>query len=136
MEFLGKEVRGNVITPSHDNLEKVRNIPRPSTKKQIRSFSGMLGYYRYHIPAFADRDLITIDRPSKEAKSRMYQVKQDTGSVYSLLKEYLLQEPVLKLLYLTKPFVLWTDAFGVGVAAVLLQETTGCYIQWAMPARR
>ena len=77
---LGKEVRDNVITPSHDNLEKVRNILRPTTKKQVRSFSGMLGYYRYHIPAVADRDLITIDRPSKEAKSRMYPVERDTGT--------------------------------------------------------
>ena len=45
--------------------------------------------------------------------------------VYSLLKEYLLQEPVLKLPDLIKPFVLRTDASGGGVAAVLLQENEG-----------
>ena len=44
---------------------------------------------------------------------------------YSLLMEYLLQEPVLKLPDLMKPFVLRTDASAVGVAAVLLQENEG-----------
>ena len=42
-----------------------------------------------------------------------------------MLKEYLLQESVLKLPDLMKPFVLRTDASGVGVAAVLLQENKG-----------
>ena len=63
MEFLGHQVGGDVITPSRDNLEKVRNTPSPTTKKQVRSFLGLVGYYRYHIPAFS-----TIDRPPEERK--------------------------------------------------------------------
>ena len=31
MEFLGHQVGGDAITPSRDNLEKVRNTPRPTT---------------------------------------------------------------------------------------------------------
>ena len=54
MEFLGHQVGGDVITPSRDNLEKVRNTPRPTTKKQVRSFLGLVGYYRDHIPAFTE----------------------------------------------------------------------------------
>ena len=54
MEFLGHQIGGNVITPSSDNLEKVRKTPRPTTKKQVRSFLGLVGYYRDEIPAFAD----------------------------------------------------------------------------------
>ena len=54
MEFLGHQVGGNVITPSCDSLEKVRNTPRPTTMKQVRSFLGHVGYYRDHIPAFAE----------------------------------------------------------------------------------
>ena len=46
-------------------------------------------------------------------------------SAYSLLKEYLLQEPVFKVTDLMKPFVLRTDASGVVVAVVLLQEKEG-----------
>ena len=70
------------------------------------------------------RDFSTIDRPPKERKSRTYAVEAQERA-YCLLKEYLLQEPVLKLPDLSKPFVLRTDASGVGVAAVLLQENDG-----------
>ena len=42
MEFLGHQVGGDVITPSRDNLEKIRNTPRPTTKKQVRSFLAVL----------------------------------------------------------------------------------------------
>ena len=74
MEFLGHQILGDVITPSSDNLEKVK---------------------------------------WNEVQER----------AYSLLKEYLLQEPVLKLPDLIKPFVLRTDASGVRVAAVLCRRT-------------
>ena len=126
MEFLGHQVGGDVITPSHDNLEKVRNTPRPTTKKQVRSFLGLVGYYRDHIPAFAEISAPLTDLLKKgkaEAQEQKWSEAQERA--YSLLKEYLLQEPVLKLPDLSKPFVLRTDASGVGVAAVLLQENEG-----------
>ena len=104
MEFLGHQVVCDVINPSRDNLEKVRNTPRPTTKKQVRSFLGLVRYYRDHIPAFAEISAPLTDL-LKKGKA-----------------EHIQQEPVLKLPDLSKPFVLRTDASGVGVAAVLLQE--------------
>ena len=124
MEFLGHQVGGDVITPSRDNLEKVRNTPRPTTKKQVRSFLGLIGYYRDHIPAFAEISPPLTDLLEK-GKAEHIQWSEAQERAYSLLKEYLLQEPVLKLPDLSKPFVLRTDASGVGVAAVLLQENDG-----------
>ena len=124
MEFLGHQVGGDVITPSRDNLEKVRNTPRPTTKKQVRSFLGLVGYYRDHIPAFAEISAPLTDL-LKKGKAEHIQWSEAQERAYFLLKEYLLQEPVLKLPDLSKPFVLRTDASGVGVAAVLLQENDG-----------
>ena len=123
MEFLGHQVGGDVITPSCDNLEKVRNTPRPTTKKQVRSFLGLVGYYRDHIPAFAEISAPLTDL--KKGKAEHIQWSEAQERAYSFLKEYLLQEPVLKLPDLSKPFVLRTDASGVSVAAVLFQENGG-----------
>ena len=58
-------------------------------------------------------------------KGKSEQVQWNEERAYSLLKEYLLQEPVLKLPDMMKLFVLRTDISGVGVAAVLLQEYEG-----------
>ena len=105
MEFLGHQVGGDVITPSRDNLEKVQNTPRPTTKKQVRSFLGLVGYYRDHIPAFAEISAPLTDL-LKKGKAEHIQWNEAKERAYSLLKEYLLQEPVLKLPDLSKPFVL------------------------------
>ena len=87
----------------------------------MRSFLGLIGYYRDHIPAFAEISAPLTDL-LKKGKDEHIQWSEAQERAYSLLKEYLLQEPVLKRPDLSKPFVLRTDASGVGVAAVLLQE--------------
>ena len=112
------------LLPSSDNLEKVWKTPRPTTKKQLRFFLGLIGYNRDHIPAFAKISAPLSDL-LKKGKSEQVQWYEAQERAYSLLKEYLLQEPVLKLPDLMKPFILRTDASGVGVAEVLLQKNKG-----------
>ena len=124
MEFLGHQIGGDVITPSKDNLEKVLKTPCPTTKKQVRSFLGLVSYYRDHNPTFAEISVPLSDLLKKEM-SEQVQWNEAQERAYSLLKEYLLQEPVLKLPDLMKLFVLRTDASGITVAAILLQENKG-----------
>ena len=94
------------------------------SKKQVRSFFGLVGYYRDHIPAYRDHipAFTEISAPLTDLKKKWSKAQE---RAYSLLKEYLLQEPVLKLPDLGKPFLLQTDASGVGVASELLQENDG-----------
>ena len=122
MEFLGHQIGGDVIISSSDNLERVQRTPHLTTKKHVRSFLGLVGYYRNNIPAFAEISAPLSDL-LKKGKSEQEQWNEVQERAYSLLKEYLLEEPVLKLSDLTKLFVLRTDASGV--AAVLLQENKG-----------
>ena len=53
-----------------DNVEKIKDAPRPCTKKQVPSFMGLAGYYRDFIPNFAAiaaplSDLTRKDQPNK-----------------------------------------------------------------------
>ena len=85
MEFLGYQVGGDVITLSCDNLEKVINTPRPTTKKQVRSLLGLVGYYRYHIPALAEISAPLTDL-LKKGKAEHIQWSKVQERAYSLLK--------------------------------------------------
>ena len=84
----------------------------------------LVGYYRDHIPVLAKISALLSDL-LKKGKLEQVQWNEAHGACLLTAQEYLLQEPVLKLPDLMKPFVLRTDASGVGVAAVLLQENEG-----------
>ena len=50
VDFLGHRLEEGLIGLREDNVAKIRDAPRPTTKKQIRSFMGLAGYYRDFIP--------------------------------------------------------------------------------------
>ncbi|GFO03198.1 Pol polyprotein [Plakobranchus ocellatus] len=52
-EFLGHMISHGTLAPVQDKVSKLINLTVPTTKKQVRSFMGMLNYYRAFIPDFA-----------------------------------------------------------------------------------
>ena len=52
VEFLNHSVSGDCITINKENLEKIRQAKRPTTKKEIQSFLGLANYYRDRILPF------------------------------------------------------------------------------------
>ena len=46
VEFLGQIIGGGTMRTKPDLVQKIKEAPRPTTKKQIRSFLGLTGFYR------------------------------------------------------------------------------------------
>ena len=51
--YLGHIVGGGVVKPVTSKIEAIAHFPRPETKKQVRSFLGLTGYYRCFLPNYA-----------------------------------------------------------------------------------
>ena len=76
VEFLGHQVGFDWITVNDDNLEKIRMAQRPTTKKEVRSFLGLVNYYRAHIPLFAAISAPLSDRGNRTMFNRAKHKKE------------------------------------------------------------
>ncbi|GBM03860.1 hypothetical protein AVEN_231325-1 [Araneus ventricosus] len=53
VKFLGHIVGSGQHSPDPEKAEVLRNLSRPSTKKELRSFLGLASYYRDYMPNFS-----------------------------------------------------------------------------------
>ena len=51
--YLGHVVGGGEVRPMHCQVKAVKEYERPKTKKQVRAFLALCGYYRRFIPSFS-----------------------------------------------------------------------------------
>ncbi|GJZ16094.1 putative reverse transcriptase domain-containing protein [Tanacetum coccineum] len=92
LQFLGHVINGNGIHVDPSKIEAVKNWKVLRTPTEVRSFLGLAGYYRRFIENF-----------SKIAKS-----------LTILTQKTLLDGP--------EDFVVYCDAFGIGLGCVLMQR--------------
>ena len=118
--FLGHSVVGDCI--NEQNLTKIRQAKRPSTKKEVRSFSGLANYYCDHIPSFAAITALLSDLTRKGLPERRSACEGITGISFCVLRENMLRRPVLRFPDHAKSFVLRTDASSCGLHAAVMQE--------------
>ena len=93
----------------------------PRIKKQLRSFLGLIGYYRMFVQNFAGKaepltDLTTKGRPNIPVWEEKHQ------QAFDELKSVLANPPVLKLPDEGKRVFLQTDASDKAIGAILMQE--------------
>ena len=123
LECLGHLVGGTLIRPCPDKILAIEKAERPVTKKQVRSFLGLVGFYRSFIPNFSH-----IAAPLTELTKKGESIKVHWGEpqqrALDTLKALTVQ-PILKMADLSKPFTLQVDASNEGLGDVLLQDEEG-----------
>ncbi|CAJ2652754.1 unnamed protein product [Trifolium pratense] len=118
IEYLGHLVTGQGVSMDRDKIKAVLEWPIPKNIKQLRGFLGLTGYYRRFIKHYARLAAPLTDLLKKEN----YNWNAQTELAFQELKAAMTSAPVLALPNFQKPFILETDASGVGVGAVLHQD--------------
>ena len=119
VQYLGHLISGKGIEPVPEKLESIKNMPSPTTPKEVKQFLGLIGYYRMFIPKFSDvaRPLTNLTK-----KDIPFEWTPECQLTFQLLKDLLLAEPILKYPDPNKPYVLYTDASKYAWSCVLTQE--------------
>jgi hypothetical protein len=86
---------------------------------QVRSFMGLVDYYRRFIPNFSK-----ISMPITELlkKGNKYVWSKECDEAFQTLNKLLTTSPVLAQPDIAKPFDIYCDASGTGLGCILMQE--------------
>nr|KAG5703408.1 hypothetical protein BaRGS_022457 [Batillaria attramentaria] len=120
-EYLGHRVGSGKLWPVDSKVEKIRGAARPTTKKELRAFLGLAGFYRRFVPHFSEIALALTDK-TKGGQPNKVKWDENCERAFQTLKARLYSSPVVWLPQSDLPYILRTDASEKGLGAVLLQD--------------
>ena len=119
VEFLGFELSVEGIKPQARLTNAINDLPRPGSKKELRRFLGMAGFYRAFIKNFT-----ALSQPLNRLTGDNVPFVWDSrcDSAFQKIKQYLSCKPVLAFPKLNEPFVVECDANDYAAGRVLSQK--------------
>ena len=122
--FLGHLVGQGRISPQESKIMAIKNFWQPRTKKDLRAFLGLAGYYRRFVPDFSTTTACLSDLTAKKLPDVLMWEDQHQRA-FDNIKSRLAEGPTLTAPDPDRPYLLHTDASGRGIGAVLSQEREG-----------
>ena len=119
VDFLGYELSANGIQPQQRLTDAIRDFPCPSSKKELKRFLGLAGFYRQFIQNFAE-----ISKPLNRLTNDtvVYAWDQTCQDAFDTLKDKLCAKPVLAFPRCGETFIVEVDASNIAVGGVLSQD--------------
>ncbi len=124
MRYLGFHLGHGQVRPQIDKTAAIAACPRPKTKKEVRQFLGLAGYYRRFVPDYSELTSPLTDLTKKEVPDTVPWTER-CQQVFTQVKAALCGGPLLHSPDFSLPFLLQTDASDRGLGAVLTQEIGG-----------
>ena len=122
VSFLGYKVTPEGLEPEPKLMEAIDKLTPPTSVTEVRSFLGLVGYYRRFIKRFSDKAAPLNALLHKEQE---WSWTPQCQEAFDLLKGEISRKPVSAYLDFNKPFRLYTDASNLGLGAILAQYQEG-----------
>jgi hypothetical protein len=117
--FLGHVISKEGITIDLAKDEGMNNWKRPKNPTEIRSFLGLVGYYRRFIEGFSK---LASPLTQLTRKKELFVWNDKCERSFLELRNRLCNAPVLALPEMGRPHEVYTDASKEGLRGVLMQE--------------
>ena len=116
---LGHIIFGKGIKVNPSKVELIQKLPAPQNMRDVRSFLGHAGFYRYFIQSFS-----AISRPlcSLLEKDEPFEWNSSCQLTFDKLKSHLTTAPIIQPPDWSLPFELMCDASDFAMGAVLGQR--------------
>ena len=124
--FLGFVISSNGISADPEKVDAVQNFPVPWNLKSVRSFLGLINFYRRFIPDFSKLALPLTKLTKKNAP---FIWTDDCQLAFETLRNRLTQDVTLPHIDPDAPFYLATDASDLALGAVLSQPDSSGQIR-------
>jgi hypothetical protein len=128
VQYLGYTINEAGVTLSTDKMMAIRDTRSPSNLKQISEFVGLANYFRFLIKEFSKMSAPMTALTKKDSGWKEGKLPEEAYHSFLVLKEKLMQKPIVAYPKREGRFMLRTDAclgdrdnVG-GLGAVLLQQ--------------
>ena len=119
VSFLGHIVSSKGIRVDPAKIEAVVNWKLPQSVTKVRSFLGLAEYYRRFVKGFS---VIASPLTKLLRKGVKFEWSNKCQNSFEQLKEMLVEAPVLTQPTSGKEYTLYSDASGIGLGCVLMQD--------------
>ncbi len=116
VEYLGHQVDESGIRPHPEKVEAITNAPAPKNVQELRSFLGLLNYYRKFIPNLSEM-LHPLNQLLKDKQKWTW--TDECINAFQQAKDQLVSAKVLTHYDLALPITLAADASAYGIGAVI-----------------
>ena len=117
--MLGHIISRKELEVDETKIEVIQNLPLPATIRDLRSFLGLIGFYRRFIQDFekVSKPLTTLLCKDKE-----FIIDEKGKRAFVMLKQAMIEAPILQSPNWDLPFEIMCNALNYALGAVLGQR--------------
>ena len=119
LEYLGYWITRSGIKPVYEKVKAVMKIAEPKNRKELRSFIGVVNYYR---DMWVRRSHVLAPLAALTSKTTKWKWEPQHQKAFAMAKRVIAKETLLAYPDFNKPFQIYTDASHYQLGAVVSQD--------------